>query len=183
MTKSNLGRKGFTWLTRQHLLLRGAKAGTWRQQLKQRPQRNYSLTCCLWLTKFAFFYHLRGGGTTHSSLDPQTPISNQRHETKPCPTHMLIRQPDECHLSVGAFFSRYEKLTTEARTGGMFYWVFSWVCGCLIFNLLIHFSLNIHSWIPLSFHKHRNKEQLYSRSVFLQSEHPALNLAIGTFGW
>lgn len=89
LTKSNSGRKGLIWLTlpNHSSLLREAKAGIWRQTLKQSPWRNtaYWLASCGSLSsRFYTTQNHRAMGGRHSPTN----------QLRQCPTDLPIGHPD-----------------------------------------------------------------------------------------
>lgn len=85
MTKSNWEGKGLFQppLPYNSLSSKEVRAGTWSQEMKQRPWRNIALLSMACSTYF--FTHpgnyLRRDSTTHSCLDPSTSIINQENIT------------------------------------------------------------------------------------------------------
>lgn len=97
MTKVNLEEKGVIWLTGYGSPCREARAGTWRQELRQSSWRRtaYSLFHCSCSAIFPI--QLRptclGNCTTRDGLSPPTSVSNQENAPQTCPQS---NQPDRC---------------------------------------------------------------------------------------
>lgn len=85
MIKSSLARKGFVWLTfpdhcitERHGVRNSSRAGTWRQELMQRPQRNTAYWLAVPGLLASHFYragdHLPRGNSTHNRLGPSASV-------------------------------------------------------------------------------------------------------------
>lgn len=89
MTKNNLEKKRFVSAYKSQVTLycwansrQELKAGTWRKELKQRPQRS----AVFWLSLLSLLSytsqdHLPRNGTTHNGRGPPTAITNQDNES------------------------------------------------------------------------------------------------------
>ena len=107
MSKSELGRRGFIWLTHSHscLSLKEVRTGIQiEQQLMQRPWRD--VTYCLAprgllsLLSYRTQDHQPRGGTTHIGLN-----SLIKNSLRKCPTDLPVAQPPGGPLFFFFFFS------------------------------------------------------------------------------
>lgn len=75
-------RKEFLWLSlpNHSWSLRGLRAGTWGQELKQRSWKSTAYWLVPLLSSLAQD-HVPWGETTHSRVDPPTSIMNQENDT------------------------------------------------------------------------------------------------------